>query len=90
LLVDEPCVPGEHEALSGVEVFEMSVGSVKWYDPGKGFGFIMPEGGGPDVFVHHSVLPENLELLVEGQQVEYEAESTPRGLKVVGLKRLEA
>jgi cold shock protein len=64
----------------------MLAGTVKWYDPAKGFGFITPDGGGPDVFVHHSVLPPTAECLAEGQQVEYEAESTPRGAKVTVLQ----
>lgn len=61
-------------------------GTVKWFDPQKGFGFLVPDGGGPDVFVHHSVLPEDVRTLAEGQPVEYETEPTPRGEKVVSLK----
>ena len=45
-------------------------GTVKWYNPTKGFGFIMAEDGGKDVFIHRSVLMRaNLPDLVEGQQV---------------------
>lgn len=61
----------------------MPAGSVKWFDPKKGFGFITPDGGGPDVFMHASVLPEGMQSLAEGQAVEYEVETTPRGAKVV-------
>jgi CspA family cold shock protein len=64
----------------------MPTGSVKWFDAHKGFGFITPDGGGPDVFVHHSVLPPGIDSLDEGQQVEYEVESTPRGTKVIELR----
>ena len=64
----------------------MSSGTVKWFDPAKGFGFITPDGGGPDVFVHHSVLPHGVNSLAEGQPVEYEAETTPRGAKIVTLQ----
>ncbi|MBI4579923.1 MAG: cold-shock protein [Planctomycetes bacterium] len=64
----------------------MANGTVKWFDPAKGFGFITPEGGGPDVFVHHSVLPEGVRSLTEGQAVRYEVESTPRGAKVASLQ----
>jgi len=63
----------------------MPTGSVKWYDPNKGFGFITPDAGGPDVFVHHSALPRDLDTLAEGQTVEYETEPTPRGDKVSQL-----
>lgn len=60
-------------------------GTVKWFDPEKGFGFITPAAGGPDVFVHHSVLPDGVRALSEGQTVEYETQSTNRGDKVVSL-----
>jgi len=63
----------------------MPAGTVKWFDPAKGFGFVTPDEGGPDVFIHHSVLPEGTRSLTEGQPVEFEAESTPRGAKVVSL-----
>lgn len=63
----------------------MPTGSVKWFDPAKGFGFIMPDDGSPDVFVHQSVLPEGARTLDEGRQIEYETESTPRGDKVTRL-----
>lgn len=63
----------------------MPTGNVKWFDPQKGFGFITPDEGGPDVFIHHSVLPEGTSSLAEGQAVEYETESTPRGSKVVQI-----
>ena len=47
-------------------------GTVKWYNPTKGFGFIMAEDGGKDVFIHRSVLMRaNLPDLVEGQQVRH-------------------
>jgi len=51
----------------------MSVGTVKWFNPQKGFGFIQPEGGGKDVFVHISAVERaGLSSLNEGQAVEYE------------------
>jgi CspA family cold shock protein len=63
----------------------MTTGRVKWFDAEKGYGFITPDGGGPDVFVHQSVLPAAARTLAEGQPVEYEAESTARGSKVTLL-----
>ncbi len=60
-------------------------GKVKWFDPQKGFGFITPDAGGPDVFMHHSMLPPGVRTLPDGQAVEYETESTPRGEKVVSM-----
>ena len=63
----------------------MTTGRVKWFDAGKGYGFITPDTGGPDVFVHQSVLPPGVRILAEGQPVEYEAESTARGSKVTSV-----
>ena len=54
----------------------MAKGTVKWFNPAKGFGFIQPLGGGGDVFVHISALEKaGLSTLNEGQTVEYEVVS---------------
>ncbi len=51
----------------------MSKGTVKWFNASKGFGFITPEGGGDDLFVHHSeIKASGYASLDEGQEVEYE------------------
>lgn len=51
----------------------MAVGTVKWFNPVKGYGFIAQEGGGKDVFVHISALEKaGLETLKEGQRVTFE------------------
>jgi cold shock protein len=51
----------------------MSIGTVKWFNPTKGYGFIQPQGGGKDVFVHISAVERaGIGTLNEGQQVEYE------------------
>ena len=51
----------------------MAVGTVKWFNPTKGYGFIQPEAGGPDVFVHISAVEAaGLGSLNEGQKVSYE------------------
>jgi len=51
----------------------VALGTVKWFNSTKGYGFIAPEGGGPDVFVHISAVEKaGLSTLNEGQTVEYE------------------
>ena len=51
----------------------MTTGTVKWFNPNKGFGFILPDDGTEDVFVHISAVQRaGLETLLEGQKVEYE------------------
>ncbi|HEX2752376.1 MAG TPA: cold-shock protein [Alphaproteobacteria bacterium] len=57
----------------------MATGIVKWFNPTKGFGFIQPESGGSDVFVHISAVQSaGLQTLNEGQRVSYEL-ATERG-----------
>ena len=51
----------------------MPTGNVKWFNPAKGYGFIQPQGGGRDVFVHISAVERlGLSTLNEGQVVQYE------------------
>ena len=53
----------------------MPVGTVKWFNPAKGFGFIQPESGGPDVFVHISAVERaGMRSLVEGQKVTFDVQ----------------
>ena len=54
-------------------------GTVAWYDEGKGFGFITPDGGGDDVFVHVRALAEGLTWLTEGDRVSYEVVQGDKG-----------
>lgn len=57
-----------------------SSGTVKWFNNAKGYGFIEPEGGGDDVFVHYSAIKsEGYRTLSEGQSVTYDAEQGPKG-----------
>lgn len=56
------------------------VGMVKWFDEAKGYGFITPAGGGPDIFVHFSNIQlEGYKTLTKGQQVQFEAFVGPKG-----------
>lgn len=59
----------------------MASGTVKWFNPEKGYGFISQPDGGADVFVHHTAIIMNgYRILEEGQNVEFEVEEGPKGL----------
>ena len=58
----------------------MEIGTVKWFSDEKGYGFITPEGGGKDLFVHFSNIAGNgFKTLTEGARVEYEARQGAKG-----------
>ena len=65
----------------------MTIGTVKFFNSAKGFGFISPEGGNKDVFVHVSALEAaGIGSLSEGQKVSFEVQPDPKGSKAVNLK----
>ncbi len=65
----------------------MTIGTVKFFNSAKGFGFISPEGGGKDVFVHVSAVEAaGLRTLSEGQKVSFDVQPDARGAKATNLK----
>jgi CspA family cold shock protein len=65
----------------------MTIGTVKFFNTAKGYGFIAPEGGGKDVFVHATALEASgMRTLNEGQKVSFDVQPDARGSKAVNLK----
>jgi cold shock protein len=65
----------------------MTIGTVKFFNSAKGFGFISPEGGNKDVFVHVSAVEAaGMRSLSEGQKVSFDVQPDPKGSKAVNLK----
>ena len=65
----------------------MTIGTVKFFNTAKGFGFIAPDGGGKDVFVHMTAVQEaGLRSLAEGQKVSFDVVPDARGAKASNLK----
>jgi CspA family cold shock protein len=71
-----------------LEMSERKVGTVKWFNGGKGYGFIEHEDG-PDVFVHYSAITgDGYRNLEEGQRVEFTIENGPKGLQASNVTPL--
>ena len=65
----------------------MDTGTVKWFNDRKGFGFITPDGGGDDLFVHHSnITGEGFRTLRDGDKVEYEPAEGKKGMEATNVK----
>ncbi len=69
----------------------MAIGTVKWFNEKKGFGFIVPEGEDTDVFVHYSeIRTEGFKTLAEGDKVEFEITEGDKGVRAKGVVLVEA
>ena len=65
----------------------MAIGTVKWFNSAKGFGFISQPDGAPDVFVHHTAIQsEGYRSLTEGQKVEFEVVQGDKGLQASNVQ----
>jgi CspA family cold shock protein len=68
---------------------DMPTGTVKWFSDEKGFGFITPDEGSKDLFVHHtSINADGYRSLAEGTKVSYEEEPGPKGPKAINVIKL--
>jgi cold shock protein len=64
----------------------MATGTVKWFNEEKRFGFITPEEGGQDLFVHQTALSDGARSLRDGERVEFDPEQGPKGPKAVNVR----
>ena len=68
----------------------MAVGTVKWFNDAKGFGFIARDGGGPDVFVHFSAITMNgFKTLQEGMKVEFDVVAGKKGDQASNVRSVQ-
>jgi CspA family cold shock protein len=65
----------------------MSIGTVKWFNEAKGFGFIAPEGGGEDLFAHFSAIQgQGFKTLRENQKVSFDVTTGPKGQQAANIR----
>ena len=69
----------------------MATGTVKWFNDAKGYGFITPDGGGDDLFVHHTgIAGSGYKSLAEGAKVEFESTQGPKGPQATNVVLAQA
>jgi cold shock protein len=80
-VTDRECPTGWKESR------HMATGTVKWFNDAKGFGFITQDGGGEDVFCHHTAIQaDGFRTLAEGQKVTFDVTRGPKGLQAANVK----
>jgi CspA family cold shock protein len=68
----------------------MSVGTVKWFNEAKGFGFISPDGGGEDLFAHFSAIQgQGFKTLRENQKVSFDVTTGPKGKQAANIRSVD-
>ena len=66
-----------------------TIGTVKWFNDAKGYGFITPENGQKDCFVHHTAIKaDGFRTLAEGQKVEFDVVKGPKGLQAQNVRKV--
>jgi CspA family cold shock protein len=79
----------EKDVDSGASVAKSYTGTVKWFNPGKGYGFIAPEEGGDDIFVHISAVQRaGLRKLNEGEKIRFVLQQREGRVAAIDLQRL--
>jgi CspA family cold shock protein len=82
-----PSLPVRQRVRGGV--FHMATGTVKWFNDAKGYGFIAPDEGGKDLFVHHSnIAGSGFKSLAENAKVEYEAREGQKGPEAINVVQI--
>ena len=85
--METPQRPSPAQGRIEPEGFVMAQGTVKWFNSEKGFGFIAPSDGSPDVFVHFSAIQsQGYKTLDEGQNVEFDVTQGQKGLQAENVR----
>jgi CspA family cold shock protein len=81
--------PSRIESKAAEVLQQMPTGVVKWFSDEKGFGFVTPDDGGQDAFVHFSAIQGNgFRTLAEGAKVEYELGESPKGPQATDVRSI--